>query len=516
MTSALARKDTGDDLDALWPSDDERARLEAILGPYYQATLEAMNRIIARTLRRRITPGTMVVTDAAVTRILAEAATQVVRIDETTRTALRAQLQLGAQRGYSTWQVAHGVPADGYRGIDGLFQETWRGRAETVARTELQHASVVAARDRFVASGVVSEVTIIDGDDDQPCASRNGTVVLLEQAPGLAHPNCLVGGQIVWAPNRQAGSARWFDGEVIIIRTAADDLLTVTPNHPILTSTGWQPAGDLREGDCVVRCVDPERMSVLVDPDHQHRPALIEQVAQAAGPTSHRSAAAVPLSAEAFHGEAADGDICVIWADRSTEVGARNVRSEPSIGRADVAFQALAPQCLEAQVIPRFDGPANSGVGRAGIRESLRGRHARIADTDGLAHRTGQAITSQPLSDGSRVHGEPRRDLDDAELLVDVQRLQFRATGIAAPRGGESRATEVAMQRRRADTDAAGDLLERLSGLMARVEIVKVERRDFAGHVYNLQTEQGWYIASNLISHNCTLVLVPHVRDDLA
>lgn len=192
MTTALARKDTGDDLDVLWPSDDERARLEAILNPYYQATLEAMNRIIRRTLRRRITPGTMVVSDAAVVRILAEAASRVVRIDETTRSALRAQLQLGAQRGYSTWQIAHGVPADGYRGIDGLFQETWRGRADTVARTELQHASVVASRDRFVASGVVSEVTIIDGDDDEPCASRNGTVVLLEQAPGLGHPNCSI------------------------------------------------------------------------------------------------------------------------------------------------------------------------------------------------------------------------------------------------------------------------------------------------------------------------------------
>jgi len=190
MTQALALKQGADDLDTVWPSDDERARLEAILGPYYQATLEATNRILRRTLGRRISPNTLVVSDAAVVRILAEAAAQVVRIDETTRNAIRAQLQIGAQRGYSTWQVAHGVPADGYRGIDGLFQETWAGRADTVARTELQHASVVASRDRFVASGVVDRVEIIDGDDDQPCSSRNGKIVPLEQAPSLAHPRC--------------------------------------------------------------------------------------------------------------------------------------------------------------------------------------------------------------------------------------------------------------------------------------------------------------------------------------
>jgi hypothetical protein len=190
VTQALATKDVDDDLDALWPSDAERERLERILGPYYQATLQAINTILARLLPP--TASNMVVSDATAARILAEAATRVVRIDEATRAAVRAQLQLGQLRGYSTWQVAHGVPADGYRGIDGLFQETWRGRADTVARTELQHASVLASRERFVASGVVDRVRIVDGDDwDAVCANRNGHVVPIEQAPTeLGHPNC--------------------------------------------------------------------------------------------------------------------------------------------------------------------------------------------------------------------------------------------------------------------------------------------------------------------------------------
>jgi hypothetical protein len=185
----FATKDAQDDLDALWPSDEERARLERILGPYYRATLNAINAILARLLPPDA--NSMIVSDAAVARILGEAATRVVRIDEATRAAVRAQLQIGQLRGYSTWQIAHGVEADGYRGIDGLFEETWAGRADTVARTELQHASVVASRDRFVVSGVVDRVQIVDGDDwDQTCASRNGLVVPLEQAPSLAHPNC--------------------------------------------------------------------------------------------------------------------------------------------------------------------------------------------------------------------------------------------------------------------------------------------------------------------------------------
>jgi hypothetical protein len=173
VTNSLVTKDANDDLDIVWPSDDERARLERILGPYYRAT------------------NSMVVSDAAATRILGEAAARVVRIDQATRAAIQAQLQLGELRGYSTWQIAHGVEADGYRGIDGLFQETWRGRADTVARTELQHASVVASHERFVASGVVDRVRIIDGDEwDLVCARRNGKIVPLDQAPELGHPNC--------------------------------------------------------------------------------------------------------------------------------------------------------------------------------------------------------------------------------------------------------------------------------------------------------------------------------------
>lgn len=186
----LERKDTSDDLDAIWPSDAEQARLAAILQPAFVNVLGAVHAVVRSLFRDDIEPGTMILDDPAVNRILADAASRVVRIDESTRAAIAEQLQLGQLRGYSTWQIAHGVPDEGYRGIDGLFQETWKGRADTVARTELRHAETVAARDRYVASGVVDRVRLIDGEDDEPCRSRNGTVVPLEQAPGLAHPNC--------------------------------------------------------------------------------------------------------------------------------------------------------------------------------------------------------------------------------------------------------------------------------------------------------------------------------------
>ena len=34
-------------------------------------------------------------------------------------------------------------------------------------------------------------------------------------------------------------------------------------------------------------------------------------------------------------------------------------------------------------------------------------------------------------------------------------------------------------------------------------EIVQIGRRFYSGHVYNLETETGWYLANNIVSHNC-------------
>jgi hypothetical protein len=52
-------------------------------------------------------------------------------------------------------------------------------------------------------------------------------------------------------------------------------------------------------------------------------------------------------------------------------------------------------------------------------------------------------------------------------------------------------------------------LLASLAGLVTAVQICKVERRQFAGHVYNLETTQGWYIAENIITHNCRRAFAP-------
>lgn len=181
------------DVEDVYDSQEEQERLAAILEPRYLRTLTAVHELVASSFLE-VSPEDFRLDDEATRVILDEAAERVVLIDRSTREALREQLKVGQERGYSNHQLAYGVPEDGYHGIEGLFRVTWKSRAETVARTELAQAQNVASLNRYAATGLVEEVEIVEHrDTDEPCASRNGKRVPLGDQPGLLHPNCRVG-----------------------------------------------------------------------------------------------------------------------------------------------------------------------------------------------------------------------------------------------------------------------------------------------------------------------------------
>lgn len=135
-------------------------------------------------------------TDIRLLAILVESGDRIRNISEQTRSAVRRALLEGTARGYSPWQIANGVPKDGFRGLRAVVTETYKGRAETIARTEMALACQAAAHDRYQAAGV-TEVDVTDGTDcgwtrhDDP-DKANGTRRSLSEAVAypVAHPNC--------------------------------------------------------------------------------------------------------------------------------------------------------------------------------------------------------------------------------------------------------------------------------------------------------------------------------------
>lgn len=187
--TALARKAI-EDIDNIYDEAAEQEELLRIVEPRYVRMLGAMHQLVRTTFPEM---DDFRLDDAATRSMLDRAAEQVVRIDETTREAIREQLRIGQERGYSQWEIANGVPREEYAGIEGLFKETWAGRAKLVARNELASAQIAASQNRYEATGLVDRVQLRDGTSaapDAPCIDRNGRTVPLGSQPQQLHIGC--------------------------------------------------------------------------------------------------------------------------------------------------------------------------------------------------------------------------------------------------------------------------------------------------------------------------------------
>lgn len=127
---------------------------------------------------------------------VSQSARRVVQINAVTRRAIREQLRIGIERGYSRLQIAAGEPADGYRGIGAVVEETYHNRPLTIARTEI---ATVTNRAVVEAAGLMgyARVRVFDGDEcgwlshDDPI-KPNGQLYHVRAAylHPIAHPNC--------------------------------------------------------------------------------------------------------------------------------------------------------------------------------------------------------------------------------------------------------------------------------------------------------------------------------------
>lgn len=331
---------------------------------------------------------------------------------------------------------------------------------------------------------------------------------------GIWQPYCLPGESVVVAPNVQGATSRQFDGEVVVLRTASDDLFTSTPNHPVLTDRGWIAAGEIQEGDSVVRCFDSESVARILDPDHEYVPTAIKQVANTLGPASGVSSTTVPAAPEYFHGDGAGGDIDIVWPDGFAQSDRQaplfQHAPEGSVEHADVALKSLPRQRLLTEVIPCSRHATDSGLCSSTIL--LPPFDALVFETEmtGFASGAdGDTMSSQTLPDEGRRDFQLRGDLGRAQTLNGVQPSHLSvARTLQAPQVSRSLIAmllESLRDPRTITPQAFADMCQRLTCFVSLVEVTNVHRRKFSGHVYNLDTKQGWYVAQNIITHNCSL-----------
>ena len=81
--------------------------------------------------------------------------------------------------------------------------------------------------------------------------------------------------------------------------------------------------------------------------------------------------------------------------------------------------------------------------------------------------------------------------------------------GKSSPPRWDAPAVPFSMENRSGYSTRGQDLFERLAGRVELDRVVELRRVGFAGHVFNLTSNEGWYDAEGIIVSNCDCVMVP-------
>ena len=345
----------------------------------------------------------------------------------------------------------------------------------SLVRTSINQVANAASQQVYEANQDITKkyryVATLDTRTSSICRALDGREFEYGKGPTPPqHFNCLPGDALV-APRGRIAAVyrRRYEGFLYVIKTADGDVVRVTPNHPILTNAGWQPAQSIKVGDQVFSCsIIPSKL--IENCQEGDAVATAEDVFSAFRKSNTVSAVEVPTTAPDFHGDAWSGlakQVAVVLADRELLLTAN-----PGLLKAllDLGFQGS-----------NFAAAASSHLELSGLTVG--------ATALGGMSSGGQCLA---LSGGSATHAGKL-------LLASIPEL---APGFKDdPLYGTWR--DVELLGNASNPNAA------VVGGNDQVDVTWVGREPFSGHVYNFETESGTYWADGILTHNCRSTTVP-------
>lgn len=345
--------------------------------------------------------------------------------------------------------------------------------------------------------------------------------------------NCFPGETLVSVPSGiRRIFRRWYEGPLVEVHTEDGGKLAGTPNHPLLTDTGWKPLQGVEVGDQLVGT--PIDVGVSVgDPDVQDGPTSLAELYCAAHEAGMPSR--IVRGGVDFHGDVADGDVEVVsvdsnlwsYGDTSGNEGVDNlvldlVSDAPSDLSCACHLRRAGHSDGTEGLLVTFAGPSAvqaacfvSGGGQVGAlleREALHSETVGFASgTDlhpGLDQASANRGTSEAKGLGQSEFGFSGDVTADDLCVID------QGTATTGCTDGLTRRTDLDSCFFEQGADAFRTALvdprkvhDGLSGRVVLHKISGVERRWFSGRVYNLESGDGWYIANDIASHNCRCIL---------
>lgn len=289
--------------------------------------------------------------------------------------------------------------------------------------------------------------------------------------------NCFPGSTPVVAPSGvRRVYRRWYEGPLVKIRTLGGVELSATPNHPLLTPHGWVAAQDVQVGEHLVGSPVAEWVG-RGDPDVEDAPATFEEIYAATLKAGEQPR--VVRGGVDFHGDVVEGEVEVVTVDPFLDLVVATVD------------QATPSEGLDEQELVGLHGgqrlrscPSGGVGGGPSVVVQAGSRVAGSRSTPGLVGSRGEALAllKRRVSHPDR-HGSP------------------------TPARGDTSGEQSAADGRPTDPEAVREALLGFAGEVTRYEVVDVDVCAFSGHVFNLETVDGWYIANCIASSNCRCTL---------
>jgi hypothetical protein len=272
--------------------------------------------------------------------------------------------------------------------------------------------------------------------------------------------------------NFEAALKSFYSGKIVIIKTASGKRLPVTVNHPIMTSSGWVKAGSLKKGmDTFTYSADIGNGS-LSNPDNKDSPATISQIFNALRANGTISTRGVGLD---FNGDGPtdNSDIEIVTIDRVLPL-----YDEAGVSKlADNLKLILPASCGDALV---------SGK----------------CASDHLC------VTAPFPSDGIMSSG----DLCGSLGGVFLHGSPFNALGLGRPSKWNPGFNKMPHESDSDGTALLGKLIEASSCEITTDKIIEIIEDDFTGHVYDLQSIDGYIMCNGILSSNCRCTILPVIE----
>lgn len=256
---------------------------------------------------------------------------------------------------------------------------------------------------------------------------------------------------------------RPYAGDLIVIKTANGNEIRVTPNHPILTDNGWVKAGKIDKG-CNIVSVRFRKLRNIFNPNIQDSPPIAAKIFDLASVIG--SLERMPGIDHQFHGDGRDSNVDIITLD--SKLG---YSFNASIYKPLIKFKFSISNILASSL------SYNSSLGKF-INRSFHSFNSLMRGIRKIKSFLWRTIGHSLIHSIGSIANRNAGIFKDFSNWV-ARDIQFYCNG-----------------------------LFRHSPKVFSDNVISIERVPYLGHVYNLQTKQGWYglyhnNGSMSIVHNC-------------